>query len=298
MLNYSFLETLDAIARQGSFQRAATALGLTQPAITQRLKALEENVGQPLVIRGSPPRLTPMGKQLMLHFQQVRALEQGIFPAAHGAAGPQPVPLPIALNTESLATWFFEAVSPWLARTAALLHLRIADQEETPRLLKEGEVLGCITSLAQAPPGCLSRRLGRMTYRCVASPAFASRYFSEGLSAEAAAKAPAAIYDETDRLHETFLATRLKKPKLSPPPYFYVPSPEGLVRLVETGVAYAILPAYFVDARLTKKQLVDLFPEKPYRMPLYWHTTDSPVALLKELGTVLAASGTAYLLRT
>ena len=39
------IRAFDAVAREGSFSRAAEALGLTQPALTIQVKALEETYG-------------------------------------------------------------------------------------------------------------------------------------------------------------------------------------------------------------------------------------------------------------
>lgn len=59
------LTTFEAVSRLGSMREAASRLNVTQPAVTQALKALEEHVGAPLVDRTTrPARLTEAGQLL------------------------------------------------------------------------------------------------------------------------------------------------------------------------------------------------------------------------------------------
>ena len=66
------LRALAAVAESGSFTLAAEALQLTQPAISHLVKRMEEELGQPLVVRGRRIRLTSAG-QVMVE-TAVRAL--------------------------------------------------------------------------------------------------------------------------------------------------------------------------------------------------------------------------------
>ena len=66
------LRALAAVAETGSFTLAAETLQLTQPAISHLIKRMEEEIGQPLVVRGRRIQLTSAG-QLMVE-TAVRAL--------------------------------------------------------------------------------------------------------------------------------------------------------------------------------------------------------------------------------
>jgi LysR family transcriptional regulator (chromosome initiation inhibitor) len=77
--------------------------------------------------------------------------------------------LPVAINADSMASWFLPGVAPLLAKHRLLLDITIDDQDHTHDALKSGDVLGCITTLAQAMRGCVAEPLGVMRYRCVGS---------------------------------------------------------------------------------------------------------------------------------
>jgi DNA-binding transcriptional LysR family regulator len=66
------LRALAAVAETGSFTLAAETLQLTQPAISHLIKRMEEEIGQPLVVRGRRIQLTSAG-QVMVE-TAVRAL--------------------------------------------------------------------------------------------------------------------------------------------------------------------------------------------------------------------------------
>ncbi len=71
-----WLTTLAAIGREGSFSRAAEALGYTQSAVSQQIRRLEHVVGHALVDRPGGPRavsLTPAGRLLLGHADAIVA---------------------------------------------------------------------------------------------------------------------------------------------------------------------------------------------------------------------------------
>lgn len=124
MFDYKLLAALAAVVEQAGFERAAQALGLSQSAISQRIKLLEARVGQPVLLRDTPPRPTELGQRLLNHVQQVRLLErdlQGQVPALDENRLPER--LRIALNADTLATWWAGAVAPFCAENRVLLSI-------------------------------------------------------------------------------------------------------------------------------------------------------------------------------
>jgi DNA-binding transcriptional LysR family regulator len=70
------LLALEAVAREGSFGKAATSLGYTQSAVSQQIAMLERIVGQRLVERPGGPRpvsLTEAGRLLLTHAAAIAA---------------------------------------------------------------------------------------------------------------------------------------------------------------------------------------------------------------------------------
>ncbi|WP_341647768.1 LysR family transcriptional regulator [Thauera humireducens] len=69
------LIAFEAVLQEGSFERAARRLALTQSAISQRVKLLEAELGQVLLVRSKPVRPTPAGRRLLPYLAQLRLME-------------------------------------------------------------------------------------------------------------------------------------------------------------------------------------------------------------------------------
>ena len=189
MLDYKLLEALASIISEKGFEKGARSLGLTQSAVSQRIRTLEEQVGQVLLIRSNPPRPTPAGTILLQHYQQVELLERdlsdsiGVFESDYTA-------IPLGINADSVATWFFPSIEPSLSQHRITLDLRIQDQDQTINLLRTGEVWGSIGTQDTQMQGCSMKLLGTMRYRLYCSPSFMTKWFAHGLNQESVAYAP------------------------------------------------------------------------------------------------------------
>jgi DNA-binding transcriptional LysR family regulator len=74
MLDPRRLLTFREVARQGSFSRAADALALSQPAVSQQVSALERELGATLLVRGRTGTVvTPAGELLLAHADALAA---------------------------------------------------------------------------------------------------------------------------------------------------------------------------------------------------------------------------------
>ena len=202
MLNssdYPALTALAAVLQSGSFEGAAERLSVTPSAISQRIKALEERLGSVLVIRGTPCVGTETGRRLARHMEEVGLLERQLSRDL-GQRESAAVSVPIAVNADSLATWFCTAMAPV---SGMLFQLQIDDQDHSADWLKRGEVMAAVSSRDTPVSGCDLLPLGALRYLPVATPDFVTRHFPEGLTTEAFARAPSLIYDEKDRLQDT-----------------------------------------------------------------------------------------------
>jgi LysR family transcriptional regulator (chromosome initiation inhibitor) len=293
MLDYKLVEAVASVVLEGGFARAARALNLTQSAVSQRVKALEDELGGPLLVRGNPPRPTSLGRRLVEHCLKVRGLEGELDDRLGPGSGGGRTTVRVAVNEDSLATWFVPAVTPFLAREGALLDLVTDDQEHTLRLLRDGEAAACVAASPHPPRGCRSLPLGTMRYRCLATPDFARAWFPRGLDADGAARAPAVIYSRKDALHHAFLdrlpgwenrdfaAGGLAGERTIPA--HYLPSSERFVDLVLAGLAYGMIPDQQGAPWVRQGRLVDLAPGRSMPVALHWHVWDLPSRIMDGL---------------
>ena len=271
MLDYLGLAALAAVVREGSFERAAKKLHVTPSAVSQRVKQLEERTGQVLVQRGNPCTGTEAGRRLCLHLEQVALLENelrrsnpDLLPAA-----PVAPTIKLAVNADSLSTWFMDAMAEFTAGGNELLDLRIDDQDHTAQALREGAVIGAVTGTSSQIPGCNSWPLGTMRYVAAASPGFVARYFADGVSAEALARAPIMTFDRKDRLQDQWMQANGLASRNSGPRHF-LPSNYGYVRACEIGMGWGMHPEVLIGEQLARRRLVPLIAGTPLDVPLFW----------------------------
>jgi LysR family transcriptional regulator (chromosome initiation inhibitor) len=270
MMNYNQLEALQVVIREGSFYRAAKKLHISQSAVSQRIKFLEQQIGKLLLIRESPLRATKTGHILLDHFLQVEKNEVELREFLDGTKENFFTPLLVGVNADSLATWFLEVITPIIQQTKSLAQLIVDDQDHTHEQLAKGEVTGCISASAHAPEGCDTHRLGIMRYRIVASPKFAKYYFSKGITKETLLAAPAVGFNWKDTLLEQFLRKHFGFDE-GPIPKHLIPSSHDFVRCITSGLAYGPAPEFQIESLIKKRRLVDLSSAHYLDMVLYWH---------------------------
>ncbi|MCA0177054.1 MAG: LysR family transcriptional regulator ArgP [Proteobacteria bacterium] len=292
MLDYAALSALAAVVREGSFERAAGALHVTPSAVSQRIRALEERVGCALVIRGQPCRATDTGRRLCQHVDQVRLLEQGLHTALPALApdGPARVPLPIAVNADSLATWAAPALATFAATHPVLLEVTVDDQDHTAEWLRSGTVLAAVTAAATPAAGCNSRPLGAMRYRAAASPAFVQRHFAGGVTAAALATAPSLAFNTKDTLQARWVQ-RLCRRHVELPRHT-LPSAHAFVTAAVAGMGWGLHPEALIARELVAGELVELVPEAALDVALYWQHARAAAGVVDGLtAAVVGAAG-------
>jgi LysR family transcriptional regulator (chromosome initiation inhibitor) len=300
MLDYSLIAAVAAVVREGSFERAALALHVTPSAVSQRVKLLEQRLGERLIVRGSPCRATAAGAHLVQHADAVQALEQQLvraLPAAQlsGGGGPTPRPtLRVAVNADSLATWFMAAAAEFTREHAALLDLRLDDQEHTAAALRAGDVAAAVTTLAAPVPGCRSLALGAMHYVAVASPAYVSRHFSDGVDAVSLAAAPCLVFNQKDRLQDDWV--RAAVGRKVPLPRHWVPAAQAFIDGCLAGLGWGMNPASLAVPHIARGALVELPPGLRLPVSLHWQVPRNATGLLQAL--TLAVSRAASVLRS
>jgi len=285
-LDTDALAMLAAIIRAGSFDGAAKMVGVTQSAISQRIKLLEDTVGSILIVRGRPCVPTETGLILFAHYEKIELLQAETIAQLKGETqSDTPTQLRVSANYDSLATWF-----PFVIQQASdTLNLRLEilsdDQDFTEHLLRSGEVLAALSTAAGDIPGCRKVNLGAMEYTAIASPEFMDRHFSDGVTAEAVGRAPLIAFDHKDRLPQQWAETRFGySPALNP---HHVPSYEGHMVCALNSVGWAIMPLLTVAPFITQGKLVDLSPDMRLSIRLNWFFTRQSNAVLSGLSEIV-----------
>jgi len=293
MRNYDpdALECLAAIVEQGGFERAAVRLSITQSAVSQRLRALEAQVGTVLLVRSRPVKPTSAGRLLIKHAMQMRLLradlETDLQDLAPGASKEEDR-VSIAINADSIATWALGALDP-LIHTGLPLEIITDDQDFTHDWLREGLVLGCVTTLKQALRGCKVVPLGAMHYVAVASSSYAQAHCPEGLMPHNFRDIAFVAFNRKDDGPAEFVARALGLRRVALNQRF-VPSAEGQLRATLSGWGAAVLPRLRVQTHLESGDLVNLTPAHALPVDLYWHCWNLDSQVIDRLTAALVGA--------
>ena len=284
------LECLAAIIEEGGFERAAVRLSVTQSAVSQRLRALEAQVGTVLLVRSRPLKPTTAGRLLIKHAVQLRLLRadldsdlQDLTPGANALREEDRIS--IAINADSISTWALPALGP-LVNAGLPLEIITDDQDFTHEWLREGQVLGCVTTLKQALRGCKVLPLGDMGYVAVASKDYAQTHCAQGLTAHNFRQIPFIAFNRKDDLQTEFVARALGLRRVALSQRF-VPSSEGQVRAVLAGWGASVVPLMQVQGLLDQGALVNLAPQCSLPVRLYWHCWNLNSAVIDRLTQAL-----------
>lgn len=307
MIDDKLATSLVAVVNEGSFQAAAKVLNVTPAAVTQRIKALEAEIGARVLVRGKHLRLTPQGKAI-LAFQHKHALLQDELLRAlnldaqtfHGKKHWRT--LRVAINADSIASWFLPGVSETLVQQHLLLDVVVDDQDHTHEMLRTGEVMGCVTTLAQAMPGCLAEPLGVMRYVALATPVVIERVRTPGgkVSAHRLLAQPAVIFNRKDAIHDRFLSEHLDLQSPVYPKHF-VPALDAFEAAIGLGLGWGLVPEALqvgsngkADGAIeAQSPLEQVMPGCCVDVQLYWqHWEQEPLHAAALTAAVKAAAKT------
>lgn len=288
------LECLAAIVEEGGFERAAQRLSITQSAVSQRLRSLEAQVGTVLIVRSRPLKPTSAGQLMVKHAKMMRLLRadlekdlQELAPSSTGS-GREEDRISVAINADSIATWALPALTT-LAREGLPIEIITDDQEFTHEWLREGQVLGCVTSLGQALRGCKMVPLGTMDYVAVAHADYAANHCPEGLNERNFHTLPFVSFNRKDALQHSFIAQALGLQSVMLRQMF-VPSCEGQVRAVQSGWGISVVPELRVRELLASGELINLAPQHRLGVALHWHCWNLSSGVLDAISHALRSA--------
>ncbi|MGZ8814580.1 MAG: LysR family transcriptional regulator ArgP [Mycobacterium sp.] len=260
-----------AVIEHGSFDAAAARLHVTPSAISQRIKALEQRVGQVVVVREKPCVATTAGvPQLRLAAQTALLEAEALTEMGGDGSSPR---ITLAVNADSMATWFtgvFDALDD------VLFDIRIEDQDHSARLLREGVVMGAVTTERSPVPGCRVLPLGVMRYVPVAGPAYIDRHLADGFTAHAVAAAPSLAWNRDDALQD-MLVRKVFRRDITRPQHF-VPTAEGFGSAVRADLGWGMFPENLAEPALADGSFVRVV-DAHLDVPLFWQCwkLDSPL---------------------
>ena len=290
------LETLLAAVDHGTLDAAARALAITPSAVSQRIKSMEQQVGRVLLQRTTPVRPTADGAVVLRHARQVRLLDEETSRALGGGSSVVPS-IPLAVNADSLGTWFLDALALVRADTEVVFDLHREDQDRTAELLRAGTVMGAVTAEADPVQGCSSVPLGIDRYRAVASPAFVARYLgdtgTERRMLRRLDEVPLVDYDRDDDLQQGYLRQVLGHAPGGP--RHFVPTSADFARAVTLGFGWGLLPEAQCLEAIDSGVLVELAPGRHSDVALWWQRWNLASPLLERVTDAVRATASSRL---
>ena len=286
---FELAETIAVVIDEGTLDAAARRLHITPSAVSQRIKTLEEQLGRVLLVRSKPARATEAGAAVVRLARQAALLEHDAI-AMLGADPDEAarITMPLAVNADSLATWFLGPLARLSQQHPVVFELHRDDQDFTAGLLESGTVMGAVTSRATPVAGCRVSVLGAMRYEAVATPAFAARWFGDGVDERSLAAAPVVDFDRRDDLQAQWLRASGADPAL--PPRHYVPASNDFATSVRLGLGWALLPRFQSQEALDRGELVAL-GGPPVDVPLHWQQWNLRSELLDAVADAIVAEG-------
>jgi LysR family transcriptional regulator (chromosome initiation inhibitor) len=289
LLDHQHLAAFQAVIDEGSFEAAARVLHISRGAVSQRIRLLEERIGQVLIRRAQPCTPTQAGQALARMARQVQLLhgetlrELGRWPADARSQ------IAIAVNADSLATWFLAALAPAAQSAGVVFDVRVDDQDHTAALLRDGTVLAAVTAQPVPVQGCRVEKLGAMRYLAVCSQAFKRQWFTGGVNAQTLAVAPHLVFNRKDALQAAFIRQLLERDKrrfagaLPKPPAHYIPASAGFLEAAALGLGWGMVPETMAAEALQHGLVQELVPARYVDVPLHWQHWRLDSAALRAL---------------
>ena len=290
------LRTLATAVRLGTFEATAREMHVTPSAVSQRIKALETRIGRVLIHRSKPLEPTEAGSVLVRLAAQSELLEREalaeLVEEADDAVGPAYTSIPIAVNADALYGWLVDALAAVQERHRVVFEVVREDQTRTTERLRRGDVMAAITSDPRPVPGCRVRRLVRMRYVAVATPAFHARHFAGGVGSASLSRAPLLVFDRTDTLQHDFIR-RVTRRHLAPPAT-YIPSVWEFDAAVRRGMGWGMLLERDVVGDLETGSMVELVPRKRSEVPLFWQHWSLASAVMADLTEAVGSAASSW----
>lgn len=284
-LQASQLAALVAVVDTGTFESAARRLHVTPSAVSQRVRALESAAGQVLVRRASPCVPTPAGTTLV-RLGRAQALLEAEARHELEPTGGIRTELGLAVNADSLATWFHDVLGEAAGWDDVVLRLQVEDQAFSHELLRRGDALAAVTSDPVAVQGCSVERLGVLRYHPAAAPGLVERHPGPDWAAM-----PLVEFNDKDSLQTDLLAA-LDVPA---PAAHRVPTSADFLVALEVGLGWGMVPEPQLEPLERDGRLVRLAPGRHHDVVLHWQRWRLDSALLARVTDAVRAAARRHL---
>jgi LysR family transcriptional regulator, chromosome initiation inhibitor len=295
-VDYDSIAILAAVVREGSFEAAAKSMSVSQSAVSQRIKQLEEKVGVVLVARGRPCLPTEAALHLCSHLDQVVLLQQelaGRMLNLIGGADARPATIRLGVNNDSLATWFPNLIKRATQELGVRFDVLPDDQEHTEVSLKSGDALAVITTLETPVQGCRRISLGSMDYIAVASPELMQKEFSKSVSLDTLRGSTCLAFDRKDSIQDQWMTMCFGGSV--PVSTHFVPSYEGYLSCCLNGVGWGLVPRIAALPYIRDGELVELSTGQDVRISLHWQASMQSSEILQRLGDMVLEEARVHL---
>lgn len=246
---------------EGSFDGAALRLGISPSAVSQRIKALESDVGRVIVRRTTPIGVTDAGEVLVQAARRMTLLESETQDQLRNRVTNRPVT--VGVNADSLGTWFRPVLHSVAEQAGISLELTVQDEQHSLEMLRRGDCMGVVTASADPVSGCMVEELGTMRYWPVASPSLAQQLPDLGWD-----RLPVVVIGALDRMTDRILEPR----GVTAAPgrrTSRIPSFEGLNDAVVAGLGWTVVPVSSAETFVENGAMVRLASDI-VEVPLYW----------------------------
>ncbi|GAC1405447.1 MAG: selenium metabolism-associated LysR family transcriptional regulator [Candidatus Velthaea sp.] len=283
-MNLIQLETFRRLAREENFTRTAEFLNLTQPAVTQHVRGLQEHFRVQLVdLVGRKTVLTDAGRFLAARAEvllgNVESLEREMREFADVRAGELRIGATVTIGTYQLP----DIVARFRAAFPAIrLLVEVENTAAMALAVKAGRV-----SLALVEGPLVDDELDIETYAddelvLIVPPAHALARQDGGVTAKDLENEPF-IFREEGSGTRTQVERTLRSAGVIPVVVLTLPSGEGIVRAVELGIGIAVVSRLVADlpvraGRVMQPQLSDIAFRRTFRMVRLRRQTPSPAA--------------------
>lgn len=272
------LDTFVKVARLGSFHAAAQQLHATQPAISARINALEDELKTQLFIRDkSGTRLSPRGVQLLPYAEKLLAISQEM-KLQIAQENPQKGTLRIGITDTLAHLWLSPLLKHWQEQHPLMSFELISDV--TPTLLKLLTDYELDLALTVAYPDHDGERVTQPLCSYpqfwVATPALLERHPVSDLNS--LGQNPILSFPRRTRPWD-YLQQLFRN--LDEPPVFHTcSSVANLLTLTLQGVGMALLPEPIVSTHLQQGTLVRFnINEQPPELAFcaHWRVNDDRI---------------------